>query len=503
MPLRAPTEEQIEAVAESLGLHVTDADIASYRGIVSAYASGFSALDALQDDAPRSRYPRPAAVRPGAEENPLNAWYVKARIEGAPEGKLKGRTVVLKDNVFLADVPMMNGTPILEGFVPSSDATIVERILDAGATIVGKSVCEAYCLSGGSHTSGTGPVLNPHDRRRSAGGSSSGSAALVAAGAVDMAIGCDQGGSIRMPSSFCGTYGMKPTHGLVPYTGILGMDPNIDHVGPITNSVADNAVFLEALAGVDGLDSRQCAPKVDEYTAALGQSVEGLRIGMLKEGFGGQNAEGDVDEKVRSAAGRLERLGAVLSEVSVPAHALAGLLTFGTIQSSLSTMLETDGCALGRLDPIATDYLRFHRRWRQRADDLPETVKTTLILAEYVRREAGYEYYARAVNEVRKLRAAYDDALRRVDLLLMPTTPMKATPLPPPDAPREVVLGAAFAPVANTSPFNSTHHPAMSIPCGMGEGLPIGLMLVGRHWEESTIYRAAHAFEQDEDWKSL
>jgi amidase len=241
---------------------------------------------------------------------------------------------------------------------------------------------------------------------------------------------------------------------------------------------------------------------VDQYSAALRAGVAGLRIGVLREGFG-PRTEADVEEKVRSAARRFERLGAVVSEVSVPTHTLAGLLAFGTIQSSLSTMLETDGCALGRPDPIAMDYLRFHRRWRQRADELPETVKTCLILAEYVRREVGYEYYAKSVNETRRLRGAYDAALQQVDLLLMPTTPMKATPLPAPDAAREVVLDAAFSPVMNTSPFNATHHPAMSIPCGMSQGLPVGLMLVGRHYEESTIYRAAHAFEQHEDWRSL
>ena len=191
----------------------------------------------------------------------------------------------------LAGVPMMNGTRMLEGYIPPIDATIVTLILDAGGTIVGKAVCEAYGFSGNSHTSATGPVHNPHRSGYSAGGSSSGSAALVAAGEVDMAIGCDQGGSIRMPSSFCGTYGMKPTYGLVPYTGILGMEATIDHVGPITRSVTDNALFLEVIAGADGLDSRQGTPRTETYTQALGQPVAGLRIGVLREGFGLETSE--------------------------------------------------------------------------------------------------------------------------------------------------------------------------------------------------------------------
>ena len=157
----------------------------------------------------------------------------------------------------LAGVPMMNGAATMEGYIPDIDATVVHRILDAGGTIVGKAHCEYFCLSGGSHTSATGPVHNPHKMGYSAGGSSSGSAVLVALGEVDMALGGDQGGSIRMPASFCGIYGMKPTHGLVPYTGIMPIEIYVDHTGPMTANVADNALLLEVLAGPDGYDPRQ------------------------------------------------------------------------------------------------------------------------------------------------------------------------------------------------------------------------------------------------------
>src|SRR5437660_2419057 len=179
---------------------------------------------------------------------------------------------------------MMNGASTLEGYVPNVDATVAIRILDAGGTIVGKSHCEYFCLSGGSHTNATGPVHNPHKRGYSAGGSSSGSAVLVAKGEVDMAIGGDQGGSIRIPSSFCGIYGMKPTHGLVPYTGIMPIELTLDHAGPMTATVADNALLLEVLAGADGLDPRQYAPRTAPYTEAPGRGVDGLRIGLLQVG---------------------------------------------------------------------------------------------------------------------------------------------------------------------------------------------------------------------------
>ncbi len=170
---------------------------------------------------------------------------------------------------------MMNGASTLEGYVPDVDATIVTRILDAGGTILGKSVCEYFCFSGGSHTSSSGPVHNPRRQGYSAGGSSSGSAALLAAGEVDLAIGGDQGGSIRIPAAYCGIYGMKPTHGLVPYTGVMPIELTIDHTGPMSATVADNALLLEVFAGPDGLDPRQQGAPAEAYTEALGQGCRG------------------------------------------------------------------------------------------------------------------------------------------------------------------------------------------------------------------------------------
>lgn len=215
-------------------------------------------------------YLRSPGYRPGAEENLHNVLYVKTTIKGAASGKLKGKTVALKDNVMLAGVPMMCSSATLEGFVPDIDATIVTRLVDAGAEIAGKAHCAALCMSDGSHTNATGAVNNPHRVGYSAGGSSSGSAVVVALGEVDMAIGCDQGGSIRIPSSFSGTYGMKPTWGLVPYTGIMPMEVCLDHAGPITANVTANALLLEVIAGDDWFDPRIKTPRVHDYTKALG-----------------------------------------------------------------------------------------------------------------------------------------------------------------------------------------------------------------------------------------
>jgi amidase len=503
MSFRPPTRLEVEEIAREIGLRADTEELEALRQLAAPFLAGASLLDAIPDELPEVRYPRTPGRRPPAEENPLGAWYVKTRIEGAPGGVLAGRGVALKDNVMVAGVPMMSGTNLLDGYVPPVDATLVTRILDAGGVVVGKAVCEALCLSGGSHTADTGPVRNPHDPRRSAGGSSSGSAALVAAGEVDLAIGGDQGGSIRMPASFCGVVGMKPSYGLVPYTGILSLEPTIDHAGPITATVADNALLLEVIAGPDGLDGRQAAARVEPYREALARGAEGLHIALLREGFSRPLAEADVEAKVRAAAARFEKLGAKLSEVSVPLHAAAPALMSPILQSAMAMLLHTDGAGIGREDVFVSSLVDHLRGWRLRPDDLPPTVKTLLLATEVMRRRWGWRYYAKAMNQVRRLRAAYDAALQEADLLLLPTTPMKAPPLPAPGAPLAEQVHAAYTTGFNTLPFDHSHHPALSLPCGRSEGLPVGMMLVGRTFEEATLYRAAHAFEQHADWRAL
>ena len=255
---------------------------------------------------------RDSPARPTAAENPLGAWYVTASIKGAPDGPLAGKKIAVKDNVCVAGLPMMNGSKVLEGFVPDTDATVVSRLLDAGAEITGKSVCESFCMSFGSHTADTGFVLNPHDHTRTTGGSSSGSAALVASNVVDMAIGCDEGGSIRVPSAFCGIVGLKPSWGLVPFTGIFRLEMTIDHVGPDgthrarLRTDARNA-GRPGRPGSHG-NMRRC--KSQPYTTLMKAGGKGLRIGILKEGFGLPDGEKDVDALVMDAAHRFEHAGA-------------------------------------------------------------------------------------------------------------------------------------------------------------------------------------------------
>jgi amidase len=492
----------LQEIAAKMGLSLTDSDVASFLTLMQPNVEAYNVVDRLPDHLPQVKYPRTPGYRPAPEENTHNAWYYKTCIEGASQGKLKGKTVVLKDNVMLAGVPMMNGASTLEGYVPDIDATIVTRILDAGGTIVGKAHCEYFCVSGGSHTNATGPVHNPYKMGYSAGGSSSGSAVLVALGEVDMAIGGDQGGSIRMPASFSGVYGMKPTHGLVPYTGIMPIEIYIDHTGPMTATVSDNALLLEVIAGPDGYDPRQYAPKVQPYTRMLAGGVRGLKIAMVTEGFGYAKSEPDVDDTVRKAAALLGELGATITEVSIPWHLLGMSLALPIITEGLTqTMMWGDGYGVSRPDLYVTSLMDRQREWRHRANELSETVKLFTLFGTYIRESYGSRYYGKAINLARQLIAAYDSVLATYDLLLMPTTPMKAQPLPKPGASREEIVERAFEMLTNTAPFDISHHPAMAIPCGMRDGLPVSMMLVGKHFDEPTIYRAAYAFEQASDWK--
>jgi amidase len=504
MPVTRPTPEQLLDIAQDLGMSFSADDLAFFHTALDATMAPYDLVEALPDNLPEVGYPRSTGYHPGPEENPMNAWAWKSEVKGASSGPLKGKTVVLKDNVCLAGVPMRNGSNVLEGYVPNVDATIVTRMLDAGATIVGKSVCEYFCLSGGSHTSQPGPVHNPHKHGYSAGGSSSGSGALVGAGEVDMAIGGDQGGSIRIPAAYCGIYGMKPTHGLVPYTGVMPIENTIDHTGPMTANVADNALMLEVLAGPDGLDPRQYDVKTAKYTDALGKGAKGLKIGVLREGFGHPQSEDDVDGKVRAAAETLRGLGAQVEDISIEMHLLgAAIWTPIALEGLQWQMMQGNGMGMNWKGLYTTSLLDAVANWRSRADDLSDTLKISMLVGEYAIRYHRGHYYAKCQNLSRKLKAAYDAALSQYDLLLMPTLPLKATKLPEPGGPKADVLARAFEMLPNTAPFDVTGHPAMAIPCGMSEGLPVSMMLVGKDYDESTIYSAAAAFEGAGDWKSM
>jgi amidase len=498
MPLRPPDDKDLGALAERYRLGLSDADRAEFSPFVSGLLGSWDVIDQLYSrTAPKPRDDR-KWFRPDDAENPLGAWYVRTEITEGGDGPLAGRTVAIKDNTMVAGVPMMNGSETVEGFVPTRDATIVSRLLAAGATITGKAVCEDLCFSGSSFTSRSGPVRNPWDPSRSAGGSSSGSAALVAAGEVDMATGGDQGGSVRIPSAFSGTVGHKPTHGLVPYTGAFPIEFTIDHLGPITRTVADAALMLQVMAGADGFDPRQPpGVQAQDYVGSLGEPAGGLRIGVVTEGFGTPASDPGVDDAVRAAVETLRGAGLAVEEVSVPWHTDA-MHVWNVIATEGATAQMVDGNAYGinwkgLYDPELIAH--YGQQWRQRADRLSETVKLVVLAGRYALDNYHGRHYAMARNLAYELRAAYDAALDRFDVLVMPTLPITASPIVSTDCPRDEYFARALEMIGNTAPFDVTGHPAISVPAGLVDGLPAGLMIIGRHFEDATCLRVANAYE--------
>jgi amidase len=275
----------------------------------------------------------------------------------------------------------------------------------------------------------------------------------------------------------------------------------------MTANVMDNAVLLEVIAGTDSLDPRQYHDKKAgtlDYTSGIAGGVKGMRIAVVKEGFGHPNSEADSDAKVRKAADHLRSLGAIVEEVSIPEHLLGPAVwtPIGT-EGIAQTMMGGDGYGLSRQDLYVTSLIDKLHGWQLRADQLSETTKILTILGVHMKKKYGSRFYGKAVNISRRIQAAYDAVLAEYDLLLLPTMPMKATPLPPADASRELYVQRALEMITNTCPFDITHHPAITVPCGMSDGLPVGLMLAGKHFDEATIYKAAYAFEQSGDWKKM
>jgi amidase len=505
MAIEAPKPEQILAIASDFGLALSEADAHSFAGLIAGSVPSYDRLDELPEPSPPVKYPRTSGRRPAPEENPYNAWYWRCAIEGAAAGPLAGKRVAVKDNICVAGVPYMNGCRVIEGYVPEVDATVVTRILDAGGTIVGKAACEDLCFSGGSHTSKPVPIRNPHRPTHSAGGSSGGSAAALAAGDCELALGGDQGGSIRIPGSWCGVYGLKATHGLVPYTGVMPIELTIDHCGPMANTVEDVARLLAAIAGPDGLDPRQGGVRTQDYLADLGKGAAGLKLAVVGEGFGRPDSEEVTDARVRAAVDRLRDAGASVAEVAIPVH-LDGfhIWTAVIVEGATELMIKGDGFGYSWDGHYVTSLRDAYARGRRsRPNDLSETVKMVLLLGEYMHRYYHGRYYAKAQNLRRALRAAYDAALAEHDLLVMPTIPFRATEIPSAGCSREEYVTLALNMVGNTCPFDVSGHPAMTVPCAKVDDLPVGLMLVGRRFDEATVLRGAAAFEGLGDWRGF
>ena len=494
MPVQRLAPNELQELAKPLGFHLEGDELREISALVDGMLGAIDGVEALPEPE------RPGVAQrehrlPAEEENPFGAWVRRTSVQEQREGRLAGRHVVLKDNIALAGIPMGGGSTFLADYVPEEDATIVRRLLDAGAEIVGKATCEYLSFSAGSHTSASAEVVrNPRNPAHTTGGSSSGCAALVAAGEVDLAIGGDQGGSIRVPSSFCGIVGMKPTHGLVPYTGILSIDAHLDHTGPMTASVADNALLLEVIAGPDGVDTRQQNARVGRYVEAAAQTPEGLRVGILEEGFP-EGTDPGVEQSVRQAAESLAARDVEIQSTSVPEHLSLGIAMVPLLVLGTYDLMRNGGFANHANLPVPFGLPEAFEAWHAHADSMPVNVKAMLLVGAVARASGGPRHYAKALRLRDAARATYDGALEGLDALLMPTTPKTAPPLPGPDASVAERFAAGGDGVANTAQFDVSGHPAISVPCGEVDGLPVGCMLVGRHGDEATLYRLAAAIE--------
>jgi amidase len=498
MTLRNPTYEQIMKIASEFGFALDDCDHGEMMGVVNGMMDSYRRLDGLPNPYRESKYARTSGYKPEPQDNRLNAWAWRCSAKGRDEGLLKGKTVALKDNICMSGIPTMNGTRVLEGFIPREDATVVTRVLDAGGEIIGKAVCESFCFSGGSHTSDPLPVLNPHDNSKMAGGSSSGCAALLAAGDVDLALGGDQGGSVRMPGSWSGVVGLKATHGLVPYTGIFPIEGSLDHVAPMARTVSDVALLLQAVAGPDGLDPRQVDVTVGDFLGAADRDCAGLRVAIVKEGFEWEGrSDPAVNALVRKTADALKELGATVNEISIPEHKDGVHIWNGiAIEGATAHMVVGNGFAWNRKGHYDLDLIDFYSNARlHNAADFPMTVKLVALVGQYLTNQYGGHYYAKSQNLGRQLGGRYDAALADYDVLLMPTTPMTAMG-------HDVNKGlsgymeGALGMIHNTCPFDFTGHPAISVPCGKIDNMPVGLMLVGRRFDEETVIRLARGVEK-------
>ncbi|XP_030829316.1 uncharacterized protein LOC588819 [Strongylocentrotus purpuratus] len=396
---------------------------------------------------------------------------------------------------------MMMGCYALEGYVPDFDATVVTRVLDEGGVILGKATCEDLCYSANSHTSAKGPVSNPLNKQHCAGGSSSGCAVLVACNEVDMAIGGDQGGSIRVPASWCGVVGLKPTFGLVPYTGAACNEYTVDHVGPIARTVEGCALLLEVIAGYDdGRDARQqCNVEVPNYLKNLKNApTKPLRIAVLKEGFGHEISDPEVDKLIRHTISRFAASsGATVEDVSIPLHKMSVALCVSILAVEGVDCLFTSGCAgLNHTGYYPTSMMSgVGARLKANMTKLAPCHKARLLLGNYLKKNYC-AVYGKAQNLRRLLTKGYDDVLEKFDVVAMPTTPFTAPKLPTQADWMKEILGHDTDMTWNLKAGNLTGHPSISINAGVVEGLPVGLLLTGKKFQELELLQAAYAFEK-------
>jgi aspartyl-tRNA(Asn)/glutamyl-tRNA(Gln) amidotransferase subunit A len=405
---------------------------------------------------------------------------------------LAGTIIAVKDNILTQGVRTTAGSRMLFNYIPPYSATAVERLESAGAVIVGKTNCDEFAMGSSNENSAYGPVKNPWDRSRVPGGSSGGSAVAVAAGMSMAALGSDTGGSIRQPASFCGVVGLKPTYGRVSRYGLIAFGSSLDQIGPIARSVEDAAWILKIIAGHDPNDSTSSTREVADYAASLREGVRGLRVGIPREYYG-EGLDADVRIAIQAAMKKFEELGAEILEVSLPhtEYAIPTYYLIATAEAS-SNLARYDGVRYGFRAEGASNLRQMYSRTRDQG--FGAEVKRRIMLGTYAL-SAGYydQYYGKAQKVRALIERDFREAFARCDVIATPTSPTAAFRLgEKTDDPLKMYLSDIY-----TITVNLAGVPGVSLPCGLSrEGLPIGLQLIGRRFDEATLLRAAHSLEQ-------
>ncbi|MBM7665594.1 aspartyl-tRNA(Asn)/glutamyl-tRNA(Gln) amidotransferase subunit A [Solibacillus kalamii] len=410
-------------------------------------------------------------------------------------GPLFGMPIGVKDNIVTEGLETTCASKILEGFMPIYDATIVKKLRDAGMITVGKLNMDEFAMGSSNENSAYKTTKNPWNLSHVPGGSSGASAAAVAAGEVPFSLGSDTGGSIRQPAAYCGVVGMKPTYGRVSRFGLVAFASSLDQIGPITRNVKDNALLLEAISGVDEMDSTSADVPVPNYAAALDGNIKGLKIAVPKE-FLGEGVGEAAKQSVLDALEVLKGLGATVEEVSLPhsKYALAAYYILSSSEAS-SNLSRFDGIRYGYRSENAKNLLELYKQ--SRAEGFGDEVKRRIMLGTYSLSAGTYDAYYKKAQQARTLiKADYDKVFENYDVIIGPTAPTPA-----------FAIGAniddpmtMYANDILTIPINLAGVPAISVPCGFENGLPLGLQIIGKHFDEETLYRVAYAYEQQTDF---
>jgi amidase len=501
--LRIPSAAEIRECAARDYITLTESQAEELIPAVAQLLGVLDEVEGLADFAPPLKHHKRDPGRPPAPgEDPYNAFIRVCLVEGADDGPLKGKRVGIKDNLAVAGTPTTNASRTAS-YVPTSDSVVVERILDAGGTIVGKLNLDNFSFgsaAGYGLTSDYGASSNPHKPSHSAGGSSGGAGAAIAAGAVDLALGVDEAGSARLPASYCGCVAIKATHGLVPSFGVTYFDHTLDTICPMAASVRDAALLLSVVAGEDWRDPQwvRGAIEVDDYVGAVDLGVQDLRVGVVDETLDQDVTDPSVIAGVERAADLLSNAGAIVERIAIPGWYSAFPIFLGVILGSMPAMMKTDGVASGHLGFV--DVARAHLMGLSRrleADLYSPIIKLFLITNSVLDKYYFSTVYGKAMNQRLAYRRTIDEVFERYDVLLTPTTPTTSSELPKGRFSDMDLLTGATNQAPFTTPFNLTGHPAIAIPSGVtDEGLPTSVQIVSRRGVERDSLRVAGTLEQ-------